>query len=145
MKFNVVTDLSNSFYPVPKNLQRIKQSSAENKQKKGQIKKKSSKLAKLEKNRFSIITKDLEHCYLCGNKKQELHELVEGKNRQASMKYGLVIPICRKCHILVTNDRTLQEKLHKVAQKEFKKHYKTENFVQIFNENYLLGGKKNGK
>lgn len=141
----IVTDLSNSFHPVPKNLQRIKQSSAENKQKKGQIKKKSSKLAKLEKNRFSIITKDLEHCYLCGNKKQELHELVEGKNRQASMKYGLVIPICRKCHILVTNDRTLQEKLHKVAQKEFKKHYKTENFVQIFNENYLLGGKKNGK
>ena len=141
----IVTDLSNSFYPVPKNLQRIKQSSAENKQKKGQIKKKSSRLAKLEKNRFSIITKDLEHCYLCGNKKQELHELVEGKNRQASMKYGLVIPICRKCHILVTNDRTLQEKLHKVAQKEFKKHYKTENFVQIFNENYLLGGKKNDK
>lgn len=139
----IVTDLSNSFHPVPKNLQRIKQSSAENKQKKGQIKKKSSRLAKLEKNRFSIITKDLEHCYLCGNKKQELHELVEGKNRQASMKYGLVIPICRKCHILVTNDRTLQEKLHKVAQKEFKKHYKTENFVQIFNENYLLGGKKN--
>lgn len=137
MKFNVVTDLSNSFHPVPKNLQRIKQSSAENKQKKGQIKKKSSRLAKLEKNRFSIITKDLEHCYLCGNKKQELHELVEGKNRQASMKYGLVIPICRKCHILVTNNRTLQEKLHKVAQKEFKKHYKTENFVQIFNENYL--------
>lgn len=133
----IVTDLSNSFHPVPKNLQRIKQSSAENKQKKGQIKKKSSKLAKLEKNRFSIITKDLEHCYLCGNKKQELHELVEGKNRQASMKYGLVIPICRKCHNLVTNDRTLQEKLHKVAQKEFKKHYKTENFVQIFRKNYL--------
>lgn len=133
----IVTDLSNSFHPVPKNLQRIKQSSAENKQKKGQIKKKSSRLAKLEKNRFSIITKDLEHCYLCGNKKQELHELIEGKNRQASMKYGLVIPICRKCHNLVTNDRTLQEKLHKVAQKEFKKHYKTENFVQIFRKNYL--------
>lgn len=133
----IVTDLSNSFHPVPKNLQRIKQSSAENKQKKGQIKKKSSRLAKLEKNRFSIITKDLEHCYLCGNKKQELHELIEGKNRQASMKYGLVIPICRKCHILVTNNRTLQEKLHKVAQKEFKKHYKTENFVQIFRKNYL--------
>lgn len=134
----IVTDLSSSFNPVPKN-------KVEKKKEVTEIKKKSKKLAKLEKNRFSIITKDLEHCYLCGNKKQELHELVEGKNRQASMKYGLVIPICRKCHILVTNDRTLQEKLHKVAQKEFKKHYKTENFVQIFNENYLLGGKKNGK
>lgn len=140
----IVTDLSNSFHPVPKTIQKTGQKCTEKPDRSG-LKKKSSKLAKLEKNRFSIITKDLEHCYLCGNKKQELHELVEGKNRQASMKYGLVIPICRKCHILVTNNRTLQEKLHKVAQKEFKKHYKTENFVQIFNENYLLGGKKNGK
>lgn len=127
----VVKDLSNSFHPVPK----IK---TEKKKEITTIKKKSKKLAKLEKNRFSIITTDIEHCYLCGNKKQELHELIEGKNRQVSMKYGLVIPICRKCHILVTNNRTLQEKLHKVAQKEFKKHYRTENFVQIFNENYLV-------
>lgn len=130
----IVTDLSNSFNPVPK--QKTGQKYTENTVKSG-LKKKSSKLAKLEKNRFSIITKDLEHCYLCGNKKQELHELIEGKNRQVSMKYGLVIPICRKCHNLVTNDRTLQEKLHKVAQKEFEKHYKTENFVQIFGKNYL--------
>lgn len=107
------------------------------------IKQKSSKLAKLERNRFSIITKDLEHCYICTKKgmknipKDDLHELLEGKNRQVSMKYGLVIPICRKCHNLVTNDKTLQDKLHKVAQKEFKKHYKTENFIQIFGQSYL--------
>ena len=69
--------------------------------------------------------------------KQDFHELIEGKNRQVSMKYGLVIPICRKCHEIVTNDKTLQDKLHKVAQKEFKKHYKSENFVKIFGENYL--------
>ena len=85
------------------------------------IKKKRNKLAKLEKNRFSIITKDLEHCYLCIKQgimdipKDDFHELCEGKNRQVSMKYGLVIPICRKCHNLVTNDKTLQDKLHKVA------------------------------
>lgn len=45
----IVKDLSDSFHPTPKTLQRIKQSSAENKQKKGQIKKKSNKLAKLER------------------------------------------------------------------------------------------------
>ena len=129
----IVTDLSNSFNPVPKTGQKKTESSP----KSGQMKKKSKKLAKLEKNRFSIITKDLEHCYLCGSKKQDFHELIEGKNRQVSMKYGLVIPICRKCHEIVTNDKTLQDKLHKVAQKEFKKHYKTENFVQVFGQNYL--------
>ena len=63
--------------------------------------------------------------------------MCEGKNRQVSMKYGLVIPICRKCHGMVTNNKNLQDKLHKVAQKEFKKHYRTENFVQIFGKNYL--------
>lgn len=126
----IVNNLSNSFNPVPKN-------KVEKKKEVTAIKKKSNKLAKLEKNRFSIITKDLEHCYICKNKKDDLHELVEGKNRQVSMKYGLVIPICRKCHEIVTNDKTLQDKLHKVAQKEFKKHYKTENFIQIFGQNYL--------
>lgn len=132
----IVTDLSNSFNPYPKTTTK----KTENRKK---IKQKSKKLAKLERNRFSIITKDLEHCYLCikqGIKdipKDDLHELIEGKNRQVSMKYGLVIPICRKCHEIVTNDKTLQDKLHKVAQKEFKKRYKSENFVQIFGKNYL--------
>lgn len=136
----IVTDLSNSFNPVPK----IRQKSGQKRTESGQIKKKSKKLAKLEKNRFSIITKDLDHCYLCTKNgiknipKDDLHELIEGKNRQVSMKYGLVIPICRKCHEIVTNDKTLQDKLHKVAQKEFKKYYKTENFVQIFGRNYLI-------
>ncbi|MEE1379140.1 MAG: hypothetical protein U0K52_01770 [Clostridia bacterium] len=135
----IVTDLSQSFHPVPKESGRKDKRKAES----SRIKQKSSKLAKLERNRFSIITKDLEHCYICTKKgmknipKDDLHELLEGKNRQVSMKYGLVIPICRKCHNLVTNDKTLQDKLHKVAQKEFKKHYKTENFIQIFGQSYL--------
>lgn len=135
----IVTDLSQSFHPVPKESGRKAKRKAES----SRIKQKSSKLAKLERNRFSIITKDLEHCYICYKKgmknipKDDLHELLEGKNRQVSMKYGLVIPICRKCHNLVTNDKTLQDKLHKVAQKEFKKHYKTENFIQIFGQSYL--------
>ena len=135
----IVTDLSQSFHPVSKESGRKDKRKAES----SRIKQKSSKLAKLERNRFSIITKDLEHCYICTKKgmknipKDDLHELLEGKNRQVSMKYGLVIPICRKCHNLVTNDKTLQDKLHKVAQKEFEKHYKTENFIQIFGQSYL--------
>lgn len=126
----IVTDLRNCFNPCPKNT--IKKEKTPTR-----IKQKSNKLAKKEKNRFSIITTDLEKCYLCKAKKEDLHEIYEGKNRQLSMKYGLVIPICRKCHISVTNNKTLQEKLHKVGQKVFKKQYKTENFVQIFGKNYL--------
>lgn len=134
----IVKDLSSSFNPTPKPLQKIQQRSAEkSREKSREIKKKSSKLAKLEKNRFSILTNDLEHCYICKAKKQDLHEIFGGRNRQASMRYGLVIPLCRKCHSLIENNETLKQKWHKVAQKEFEKHYKSENFMQIFRKNYL--------
>lgn len=126
----IIKDLSSSFTPVPKNKK-------EPKEKVVKIKKKSNKLANLEKNRFSIVTNNFEKCYFCSNKKQDWHELIEGKNRQVSMKYGLIIPICRKCHTKVTNDKTLQEKLHEVGQKVFEKHYKKENFIKVFGKNYL--------
>lgn len=127
---NIVTDLSNSFNPYPKIIQEKK----ENKQK---IKQKSNKLAKKERNRFSILTKDLQHCYVCKQKKEDLHELIGGKNRQVSMQYGLVIPLCRKCHKKIENNETLKKKWHKVAQKEFENYYKSNNFMQIFGKNYL--------
>ena len=127
---NIVKDLSNSFNPYPKAIHKKKKEAVK-------IKQKSSKLAKKERNRFSILTKDLAHCYICKHKKEDLHELVGGKNRQVSMQYGLVIPLCRKCHEKIENDETLKEKWHKVAQKEFKNYYKSENFVQIFGKNYL--------
>ena len=90
-----------------------------------------------ENNRFSIITENLDKCFICGAKKEELHEVFEGKNRQMSMKYGLVIPICRKCHKSIPNNKTLREKIHKVGQKAFKNRYKNENFIKIFGKNYL--------
>lgn len=68
----IAKDLSNSFNPVPK----IK---TEKNKEATKIKQKSSKLAKLEKNRFSILTNDLEKCYFCNNKKMELHEAFRRK------------------------------------------------------------------
>lgn len=46
-----------------------------------QIKNKSNKLSKLEKKRFSILTDDLEHCFICKERdeslipKDDLHEI----------------------------------------------------------------------
>lgn len=131
----LVTDLSNSFHPVPK--PKNSRNNKKTAEKSGQIKKKSSKLAKLENNRFSIITNNLEKCYLCSGIKIDLHEIFGGRNRKKSMQYGLVIPVCRKCHGMIPKDKTLNENLHKVGQKVFEKHYKTENFIQIFGRNYL--------
>lgn len=130
----IVKDLSKEFHPCPKPLQKTQQKSAE---KPVEMKKKSKKLVKLENNRFSIITKDIKHCYICGAKKEDKHEIFGGRNRRTSMKYGLVIPVCRKCHDLIPKNKTLNEKLHKLGQKEFKKHYKTESFIKVFGKSYL--------
>lgn len=128
----IVTDLSNSFHPVPK------EASQKSSQKGSQIRKKSNKLAKLENNRFSIITNNLDKCYICKKaKKEDLHEIFRGRNRQISMKYGLVIPVCRKCHDTIPKSKTLTKKLHEVGQKAFEKEYKSENFIQIFGKSYL--------
>lgn len=49
------------------------------------LKNKSNKLSKLEKKRFSILTNDLEHCYICKERdekkvpKDDLHEIYPRK------------------------------------------------------------------
>lgn len=81
----IVTNLTNSFNPVPKKSAQKRKSPL----KSGQIKKKSSKLAKLEKNRFSILTNNLEKCYFCPNKKMELHEAFRRKKQAKKYEMGL--------------------------------------------------------
>ena len=59
---------------------------------------KSKKLTKLERNRASVFTDDLEHCILCGKPREHLHEIIYGKNRINSIKYNFVIPLCANHH-----------------------------------------------
>jgi len=96
------------------------------------MKKKSKKLAELEKKRFSILTTNLEKCYFCSNKKMELHEVFGGRNRQKSMKWGLIIPICRKCHTKITNDKEFSKILEAKAKNTFIKKYGKEQFIKEF-------------
>jgi hypothetical protein len=100
------------------------------------MKYKTNKLAKLERKRFSIITNNLSYCIICGKPKQDLNEIFGGRNRQNSMKYGLVIPMCRRCHTEYTNNNDMQLKWKKLGQKKFEETYK-EDFLDIFKRNYL--------
>jgi len=125
----IVTDLSKSFHPVPKLSPKISPKSDKNER---QIKKKSSKLARLEKNRFSIITNNLDKCYFCNNKKMELHEALRGRNRQKSMKWGLVVPICSKCHSKITVDKEFSKVLEQIAMQIFIKKYSKEKYIEEF-------------
>lgn len=100
------------------------------------IKKRTYKQTKAEKNRISIFTDDLEHCIICGKKRDNLHEVFFGRNRQLSIKYGLVIPLCIKCHQEMHKNKELQKVWHEKGQVAFERAYPKLNFVNIFRKNY---------
>lgn len=99
---------------------------------------KTCKLAKLEKNRFSIIYPNKNKCCLCSNTTSlTWHEIYRGSNRQNSMKYGLCLRLCIKCHERFQEDKNFNDYWHKKGQLAFIKCYPDLNFFDIFKINYL--------
>lgn len=123
----IVKDLSNSFNPVPK------PNKKETKKKTG-IKKKSNKLAKLERQRDKGIKKE-GICELCGrySKRLDPHEIYGGSNRQISIKNKFVKLICRGCH----SDNKKLEQLKIDTQKEFEKTRTREEFIKLIRKSYI--------
>lgn len=101
------------------------------------LKSRTNKQAKLERNRFSILTNDLEHCVICSIKKEHLHEVFFGRNRLNSIKYGLVIPLCSTHHLEMHKNKEWQEYWHKKGQQAFIAYYPDLDFFKIFKINYL--------
>lgn len=101
---------------------------------------KSYKITKLEKNRKSILFNDLEHCAICGRYGTQLHEVYFGKNRQNSMQYGCVVPLCQEHHTGTTGvhfNKTMDDNYKQMFQKKFEESHSREEFMSIFKKNYL--------
>jgi hypothetical protein len=103
------------------------------------MKRKTSKLRKLEKNRYSVFYESLSMCCNCGSMYQiTKHEILEGRNRKNSMKYGFVLPLCLDCHRRLQDDPAFDKKWKQKAQRYFEENYGTrEQFIEIFRRNYL--------
>lgn len=129
MKFNIATDLTNSFHPVPKpkSLQKTQQKSAE-------IKKKSSKLAKLERQRDKGLVKS-GICENCGkfSKRLDPHEIYGGSNRKRSIAHKFVKLLCRECH---SNENIINQ-LRIDTQKEYEKNHTRNDFIKLIGKSYL--------
>lgn len=102
-----------------------------------QIRQRTSKQAKLERGRFSLFTDDLEHCYFCKKSKDNIHEVIFGKNRVNSMKYGLTLPLCNYHHRLMHSDTNLINEYKRKGQVLFENTYPDLVFEDIFKINYL--------
>lgn len=123
----IVTDLSNSFNPVPKKRQKRKKEVTT-------IKKKSKKLAKLERQRDKNLVKE-GICEFCGNYSRHLdpHEVYGGSNRKRSMEHKFVKLLCRKCH---DNENVIKQ-LRIDTQKEYMKTHTEEEFMKLIGKSYL--------
>ena len=126
----IVTDLSNSFHPVPKTGQKRTESTL----KSGQMKKKSNKLAKLERQRDKNLIKS-GICDNCGKYSQRLdpHEVYGGSNRKRSIKYKFIKLLCRECH---SNENIINQ-LRIDTQKEYEKTHTKEEFIKLIGKSYM--------
>lgn len=102
-----------------------------------QIKKRTYKLAKKEKNRYSILYNDLTKCCICGNPAVEINEVYSGAYRQLSIDYGCVISLCHHHHKQFHNDRIFNLYYKSLFQEEFEKTHSREEFLKIFKKNYI--------
>ena len=101
------------------------------------IKPKSNKLVKLERKRFSLFSMDTNHCYFCHSTHQlTWHEIFRGRNRTNSMKYGLCLRMCLKCHKKYQDDPFFNDFWHKKGQEMFEQTYLNLDFLEIFKKNY---------
>ena len=92
----------------------------------------------------SIMTEDMEKCYLCGSRYcLETHHIFGASNRQKSEKYSLIVRLCRRCHnespTGVHYDYAVSRELKREAQRKAMEVYKwTESdFIALFGRSYF--------
>lgn len=123
----IVKDLSNNFNPVPKKVVEKKKETTE-------IKKKSNKLAKLERQRDKDLIKKGK-CQYCGKetKKLDPHEVYGGSNRKRSITNNFIKLLCRECH---SNENIINQ-LRIDTQKEYENKHTREEFIKIIGKSYI--------
>lgn len=88
----------------------------------------------------SVLVDDLEHCFLCGRfGPEDMHHCISGRGRrQIADKYGLIVPLCRLCHMRLHDHGEGDLELKQMAQTYFEKHLGTrEEFREAFGKSWL--------
>lgn len=88
----------------------------------------------------SIITNDLEHCFVCGRPFPQYHHCINGANKKKAEQYGLIIPLCMNHHTGAEGVHTKPEKMlacRQMAQKKFEETHSREEWIEEFGKSYL--------
>lgn len=97
--------------------------------------------SKKEKERYSIIYKDLTKCCVSGCTtpyyQVEKNEVYEGAKRTASIKNGFVCPFCKNHHDLFHTNRNFALYYKRLFQIEYERTHTRDEFISIIHYNYL--------
>lgn len=85
----------------------------------------------------SIITTDLDHCYLCGRPYPQIHHIMNKWAKAKSEEYGLLVPVCYICHAMLHDKEDNMLKMRQLGQRKFEEIYSRELWIQEFGKNYL--------
>ncbi len=89
----------------------------------------------------SIITADMEHCYICGKPKECIHHIYPGSRRKTSDEYGFVVPLCHFHHNMsnesVHKNTKLMMFFKRLCQQKFEQQNNREEFIRLIGRNYL--------
>ena len=80
-------------------------------------------------------------CYVTGRTDVELHHCLYGKNRRNADKYGLTVWLVPEYHRgkygVHNGNVELNRELKQLAQSEFEKVYSRDEWMKVFERNYL--------
>lgn len=88
----------------------------------------------------SIITQDLDHCYICGSSYPQVHHIMNGANKTKSEKYGLLVPLCMNHHTGMFGVHThpdLMLEMRRIGQRKFEELHGHDLWMEEFGKNYL--------
>lgn len=83
----------------------------------------------------SIMTDDLDTCYICGRDRTQFHHVFGASNRNHSTEDGLFIPICAECHEKIHKFNPLS--LKQEGQRCYEKTHSREEFMKRYGKNYI--------
>ncbi|RDU22857.1 phosphoenolpyruvate carboxykinase [Anaerosacchariphilus polymeriproducens] len=96
------------------------------------------------KKLFSVLTDDLEHCFVCDSSPVAIHHIFYGtSNRKKSETYGFLVPLHPYFHTNSDNaihrgNKQLDLHLKQLAQSYYEENIGTrEEFIKEFGRNYL--------
>lgn len=89
----------------------------------------------------SIITDDLGHCFVCGDRNVAIHHIYGGRNRKISDTNGFIVPLCPFHHNMsdhaVHFNKILDLALKRTCQKIYEENHTRAEFMGLIGRNYL--------